>query len=455
MISRRIMIAGTASGTGKTTLTIALMAAFKKKGYSVQGFKCGPDYIDPTFHTAVSGRPSRNLDSWMLSHDTLKAVFKNGSLGADISIMEGVMGFFDGQSPLSNKGSSAEIAAITKTPVLLVVNCEAMARSAAAVVKGFQAFSGDVNIVGVIANKVGNPGHYELVKAAIEQECKIPVVGYLKNEPDLTLPERHLGLIPAVEQGGLDELFDRLGNAILSSVDIDCIYELAQTSPVDVEMSSLFPSKTNLEVRIAVARDSAFHFYYPENLELLEAYGADVVTFSPLADEKLPDHVDGVYIGGGFPEQYARSLAGNKKFKRSLKQGVENELPVLAECGGLMILADELVTADGKNYPMAAVIPGRIKMQKNLASFGYREVTGTEDNALLAPGDLAKGHEFHFSAFEPEKPLVPAYKVHGSDSEGVLYKNLIAGYTHLHFASNPKMVERWLGFCFECRKNRR
>ncbi len=321
------------------------MSALRKKGYTVQGFKCGPDYIDPTYHTAVTGRVSRNIDSWMLNHEMVKEIVNRGSEGADISIIEGVMGFFDGKDPTNNNGSTAEISIITESPVVLVVNCASMARSAAAIVKGFQAFLTETNIVGVIANQVGSEGHFKIVKTAIEQECGIPVLGYLKKDHELTIPERHLGLIPSVERGELNPFFDTLGDLVLETVDVESLYELAKASPLEIKESQ-FKRREKEAVRIAVARDAAFNFYYQENLEMLEAFGAELVEFSPLMGETLPDHVDGLYIGGGFPEEFADELAEQREVKRSIQAAIESGLPTLAECGGFMFLTESIETTD-------------------------------------------------------------------------------------------------------------
>jgi cobyrinic acid a,c-diamide synthase len=453
MTERRIVIAGTGSGVGKTTLTIGLMAALKKMGLTVQGFKCGPDYIDPSYHTAVTKRNSRNLDSWMLTKDLVLDIFSHGSQGADISIIEGVMGFFDGKNPETNEGSTAEISMITKSPVLLVVNCESMARSAAAIVKGFQLFAEGPKIVAVIANKVGSDGHFQLVKTAIEQECHVPVIGYLKREVDIEIPERHLGLIPSLERGELDSFFDKLGTLVSETVDIEKLLELAVAEPLEVSRkSSIFEKPRENIVKIAVAKDSAFNFYYPENLEIMEAKGIEIVYFSPLADEELPEDVDGLYIGGGFPEEFAHDLACNLKAKRSLKQAIENGLPTLAECGGFMYLTEFIETTDKKKYEMTGVIPGSIQMQTKLAALGYREINGQNANFILE--DLsARGHEFHYSIYQAVEEDVPyAYKttgMRGVSKEGYLLHNLVAGYTHFHFASCPEMVENWIRKCLE------
>jgi cobyrinic acid a,c-diamide synthase len=451
MSNRRLVIAGTGSGVGKTTLTIGLMSAFMKKGYTVQGFKCGPDYIDPSYHTAVTGRRSRNLDSWMLSHDTVKEILKRGSTGADISIIEGVMGFYDGKNPMNNQGSTAEISMITESPVILVVNCASMARSAAAIAKGFQCFAEGVNIVGVIANQVGSEGHYKLVKTAIEQECSIPVVGYLKRETEIEIPERHLGLIPSVERGELDPFFDQLGDLISETVDIEQIYELSQTTTLEIDDSPLFQKKKDPFIRIAVAKDSAFNFYYQENFELLEANGAELVYFSPLDGEALPENIDGLYIGGGFPEEFAEELSKHEHVKATIKEAVEQGLPTLAECGGYMFLTDSIQTTEGNTYPMVGVIPGEIIMQKRLAALGYREIVGAEGNFLLGK-DKAKGHEFHYSTFHPKTEVRHSYQtkgMRGVQQEGYMQGNLVSGYTHIHFASCPKVVENWIEKCSE------
>ncbi|MEI2339506.1 cobyrinate a,c-diamide synthase, partial [Priestia megaterium] len=345
MSNRRLVIAGTGSGVGKTTLTIGLMAALKQAGYRVQGFKCGPDYIDPTYHTAVTERASRNIDSWMLEHDMVREIVARASEDADISIMEGVMGFFDGKNPLTNEGTTAEISLITNSPVLLVVNCASMARSAAAIVKGFQQFLPEANIVGVIANRVGSEGHYKLVKAAIEQECHIPVVGYLKRNDDLTIPERHLGLIPSIERGELTPFFEQLGQLVHDTIDIEKVYELALAPKIEIN-DPIFTKPSVPQVKIAVARDAAFNFYYEENFELLKAYGAELVEFSPLKGETVPQDADGLYIGGGFPEEFAETLAQQIDVKNSVRAAIEKGIPTLAECGGFMFLTDAIVTTD-------------------------------------------------------------------------------------------------------------
>ncbi|WP_127529382.1 cobyrinate a,c-diamide synthase [Paenibacillus kobensis] len=454
----RFVIAGTGSGAGKTTITIGLMAALKRRGLTVQGFKCGPDYIDPSYHTAVTGRQSRNLDTWMLPHETMKEIFMRGSAGADVSVIEGVMGMFDGKDPLSDTGSTAEIAALLQCPVLLVVNAQSMARSAAAVVLGFQQLAGNGRIAGVIVNKCGSAGHYKIVKSAIEQVCGIPVLGWLGRDEELTVPERHLGLVPAIERGELEPLFRRAADLIEQGVDLNAVLALAGQSP-DLEWPNhrLFPDESSsaapggIQPVIAVAKDAAFNFYYPENLELLERLGANLHPFSPLAGEPVPEHADGVYIGGGFPEEFASALADAGHVGRDLKARAEASLPIFAECGGYMYLSRSITDRNGIRHEMAGLIPAEVRMQPKLAALGYREVTGMRDSLLLAEGETIRGHEFHYSTLTADLEDYPhAYEtkgLRGSGKDGYGTPSITAGYTHVHFASNIGVARRFIAQC--------
>lgn len=448
MQTNRFVLAGTGSGVGKTTFTIGLMKALQEKGKVVQGFKCGPDYIDPSYHTAVTGRVSRNIDSWMFSHDAVRDIVARASMDADVSIIEGVMGFYDGKSPLSDEGSAADISVVTESPVILIVNCASMARSVAAVVKGFQLLSDKPNIVGVIANQVGSVGHYEIAKAAIEQECGIPVIGYLKRETGIDIPSRHLGLIPAIERGELDSFFDKLGALMAETIDLDLLLSLTK-APVLQETGQLFAKQPTKDICIAVAKDAAFNFYYEENLALLRAKGATVQFFSPLANEPVPAEADGLYIGGGFPEEFADTLAKNAIVKSSIREAITKGLPTLAECGGFMYLTEAITNSQGERHEMLGVIPGEVAMQTKLAALGYREIFGTKSNFLIGQDEQAKGHEFHYSSYSGTHET-PAYETKGrfgNKQEGYQNGNLVAGYTHFHFVSNPKLVDNWLTAC--------
>ena len=447
----RFVLAGTGSGVGKTTFTIGIMRALMKRGLTVQGFKCGPDYIDPTYHTAVTKRPSRNIDSFMMEYDVIRAIVARASQDTDVAIIEGVMGFYDGKSPLSNEGSAADISEITNSPVILIVNAASMARSAAAIVKGFQLLDENANIVGVIANQLGSKSHFDIVKTAIEKECGIPVIGYLPKDAVPSMPSRHLGLVPAIERGDLDSYFDSLATAIEETVDIEQLLDITQAQAIEITASIFDVQPEKPEIHIAVAKDAAFNFYYEENFELLRAHGATLHFFSPLQNEEVPVKAQGLYIGGGFPEEFAGQLAKNVKAKTSIQNAINRGLPTLAECGGFMYLTEEIVDREAGVYPMLGVIPGRVRMQDKRAALGYREITGVAGNFLIDEETQAKGHEFHYSAYEGEHTK-PAYFSKGrfrAQQEGYLHQNLVAGFTHFHFASNPRLVENWLTACLE------
>ncbi|WP_342415830.1 cobyrinate a,c-diamide synthase [Paenibacillus sp. FSL R10-2782] len=459
----RIVVAGTGSGAGKTTVTLGLMKAFADSGLRVQGFKCGPDYIDPTYHTAATGTPSRNLDSWMTSPDTVRETFIRASEGADISVIEGVMGLYDGKDPLSNTGSTAEIAMLTDSPVLLVVDVRSMARSAAAIVLGFQRLEPKLRIAGVIVNRCGSQGHYGIVKKAIEQECGLPVLGWLQRDDGLDIPERHLGLVPAVERGELEPLFQRAAELIRTGTDLAALRALADSAPpLSLPAQQLFASdrlssETQADIGerpiIAVARDAAFNFYYPENLDLLRQSGAVLSFFSPLAGERVPEQASGLYLGGGFPEEFAADIAANTGFLEDIRNAVSRDMPVFAECGGYMVLARTLTDRSGTVHVMAGVIPSDVRMQEKRAALGYREATALQDCLLLEAGENIRGHEFHYSVMAYDESVCPypyAYQtkgMRGLQSEGYAKGNLLAAYTHIHLASLPKAAARWVEKC--------
>ncbi len=449
----RILLAGTHSGVGKTTLTIGLLAAMQQRGLSVQGFKAGPDYIDPSYHTAVTGRQSRNLDRFMVGEDGVREIFWRASEDADVSVIEGVMGLYDGRDALSNLGSSADLAILLKTPVVLVIDASGMARSAAALVLGFQKLLEEVPIAGVLVNRVGSAGHYQMVQSALEQECGIRTVGYLGKLDGVEIPERHLGLIPALERGELRHLFGELAHRVEETVDIEELLHIAHSAPsVEKPREIIFIAQSVLaRVKIAIAKDAAFNFYYPENLELLQLHGAELVYFSPLAGELLPTDIDGLYIGGGFPEEFAKELSKQDAVLHQLREQIGAGLPTFAECGGYMFLAREIVDRTGTSYPMVGVINAKVQMQERLAALGYREATALVDQVFLRKGEVLKGHEFHYSSvtYESEN-LTPAYEVtslRGKKLDGYANATCVAGYTHLHFASNPHVASQFVSTC--------
>lgn len=462
MTARRLVVAGTGSGVGKTTVAIGLMAAYRSRELAVQGFKCGPDYIDPTYHAAVTGRVSRNLDSWMCGEDAVRDIFARGCRGADLAVIEGVMGMFDGRDPSSDAGSTADIARLTDAPVLLVIDCGGMARSAAAVVRGYQTFSPEARLCGVIANRVGSAGHYALVKQAVEQSCGLPVFGYLERDAQMEMPERHLGLVPSIERGELQPFFELLAERVERCIDLDSLFASLPNMPIAAPGKRLASPEASSaaarDVRIAVAKDEAFHFYYPENLELLEREGAEIVYFSPLRGETVPSQVHGLYLGGGFPEMHARALSEQAAVAESVREAVERGMPTLAECGGYMYLAESIETTDGVRYPMVGLLPGEVKMHDKLAALGYRDIAGKPGNFLLGPDDRARGHEFHYSSITYRQSPPSAYFVEGSRGsreDGYVRDRLAAGYTHLHFASNPGLAGRWVAHCRQYRDSLR
>ncbi|MBL0385816.1 cobyrinate a,c-diamide synthase [Tumebacillus sp. ITR2] len=443
----RLVIGGTGSGVGKTTVTLGLLAAFKRRGLHVQGFKCGPDYIDPSYHTAVTGRPSRNLDTWMTTPSIMREVFLRGSQDADLSIIEGVMGYYDGKDPRTNQGSTAEISMLLQAPTILLVNIASMARSAAAIVKGFCTLTEGAPIAGIIANQAGSTGHISLVRTAIEQECGIPLLGGFTRTPGIEIPERHLGLIPAVERGELEPLFQKLADLVEEHLDLDRILTIAQSAPplAEPEAPHLFTTPAASTVKIAVARDAAFNFYYAENLELLEQLGAQLHFFSPLAGEKVPADADALYLGGGFPEEFARELHHHAEVRADLYTRISDGLPTLAECGGYMYLCNSITDRAGESYEMVGLIPSDVQMQDRLAALGYREAAAATQHFLLEAGEQVRGHEFHYSTSTESAPKAYVTKgMRGQKEEGYTTANLVAGYTHLYFPSNPGVPRRFV-----------
>lgn len=444
---KSILIAAPSSGSGKTTISLGIMASLRKRGLVVQPFKVGPDFIDPGHHTAVCGRASRNLDGWMLSKDYVAASFKKACNGVDMAVIEGVMGLFDGANGRSEDGSSAQIAKWTGSPVILVVDARSMARSAAALVSGFEKFDKDINISGVIFNRVGSERHKNMLREAVESHCKAKVLGFIPRDEGLAMPERHLGLVTA-EEGFSSTFVDRLAKVIEENVDVEGLLGLSnncrgKAMPCPGQVTDLPLHK---HCKIAVARDQAFSFYYEDNFDLLQSLGAELVFFSPLADKVLPAGISGLYIGGGYPELHAERLSSNRSMMDSIKKFAESGGKVYAECGGLMYLTEGIVDFDGEFHKMAGIFPATAKMLKRRKSLGYVEVEAVEDNPLAAKGSRIRGHEFHYSEIDEMPSSVwRVYCVNkpGGDSwvEGYRYKNTVASYVHLHFGSNPEWAK--------------
>ena len=450
---KAILIAGTTSGVGKTTVATGLMGVLRRRGYKIQPFKTGPDYIDPSYHTWVTGEVSRNLDTWLLPRDAVLELFARATKGKDFAIIEGVMGLYDGRSSLTEEGSTAELAKLLGVPVLLVVDSRKGARSLAAMVAGYQTFDPGINLAGVILNGIGSDGHLKLCREAIEHYTGIPVLGYLPRRDSLSLPERHLGLIPMVERPAGDQFLERLIAQCEATFNIPEVLRLSQEVIVAEFQTRLFPPVSQPPVtRIAVAKDRAFSFYYQDSLDLLAAWGAELVFFSLMSDSSLPSHISGLYIGGGFPELYAAELAANDSMRNSIKMAARQGMPVYAECGGLMYLGESIRDLEGKEYPMVGVVPVGSRIDTPRLNLGYRTVQALSDGPLLRRGEAVRGHEFHWSVPSGNSNM-NAYQIVGSQrQEGFHIGNTFASYIHLHMASQPSMVHRFIEHCRQFEK---
>ncbi len=430
-------IGGTSSGDGKTTIAIALLRALRNRGLNVQPFKCGPDYIDPTFHRIASVRSSRNLDGWMMGPDAVRNSFAQGCRNADCAVIEGVMGLFDSSAPGSYEGSTAQIAELTGSQVVLTINARGMANSIAAMVKGYCEFNPALKIAGVIANKVGSENHANILRESLKLAGLPPLLGYLPRNEDWQLPERHLGLVPFLENEKSEDWFNELAEAAEKCFDIDLLLQLTSETRPEAEAASGFDRP---KLRLGLALDQAFHFYYRDNLEILEDRGFELVPFSPIKDTALPPGCDALYIGGGFPEEFAAELAANQAMRHAIKVFPGT---ILAECGGYMYLAKAI-----DQFPMCGVVPAEAVMNNRLRSLGYRQVELLHDTFLGPVGTGLRGHEFHWSSIAEESftPLWNSCRA-AKNSEtvkcGFFNGKIAAGYIHLHFASNPVVVDNW------------
>ena len=446
-----MLISGTASGVGKTTVSLAIMAGLRRRGLAVQPFKCGPDFLDTSHHTRICGRTARNLDTWMLSVEANRSVLRNASRGADVAVAEGMMGLFDGKSGSAETGSSAEIAKLVRLPVVLVVDAAKSARSVAAVVLGFESFDADLQLAGVILNRVAGERHFGMLREAIEFSCATRIIGWLPTEPGIAIPERHLGLHGAgeLEADELEATIDAFAALAEKHLDLDGL--LALECGLEMARDDSAPDarvQNGDAVRIGVPSDSAFSFYYEDNLDLLRECGAEIVRFSPLTDASLPAGLDGLYFGGGYPELHARELSGNLGMLEAVRAFAGSGKPVYAECGGMLYLAESL-RADGEDYSMAGVLPLSMQMTEKLVQFGYATVELTEDCLLGRKGTVVRGHSFHYSQIASQGEMATCYRVQYSLSgreelEGFRKDNVLASYVHLHFRANPAVVESFV-----------
>jgi cobyrinic acid a,c-diamide synthase len=452
----RLVIAGSGSGVGKTSLAAGLARWLTRQGLRVQTFKVGPDFLDPSYLAMASGRTCYNLDGWMTSRRYVRGLFARATADADMALVEGVMGMFDGASPRTLEGSTAEIAQWLAAPVLLITSAHGAARSLAATVKGFADFEPGIRVAGVVANQGGSPRHRAWLAESLGQAAAPPLLGMIPRGSLPPLPSRHLGLV-AADQAGLGQTIDQLANACGEHLDAASLMALARSAEAfETEESPLVPRRVpSRKLRLGIARDAAFHFYYPDNLEALADAGAEWVPLSPLRDAGLPADLDALYLGGGYPEAHAAQLADNRTILADVRRFAASGRPVYAECGGLMYLGRTLTSVDGVRHAMAGVLPIETAMLEKLKVLGYAEVAWARPSLWGAAGEVGRGHEFHYSeitaGLEPAGGWQSAYTVHRPRAApvpgGFLRHRVLAGYVHLHWASRPEAIDQFLSCC--------
>ncbi len=457
-----IAIAAERSGAGKTTVTLALLSFLARQKFSVQSFKVGPDYIDPMFHTEVTQRPCRNLDPVLTSTQYVRDCFTRHCYSADYALVEGVMGLFDGvaippqlqfekpgSESISDFASTAHIARLLDIPILLVVDCSKLSGSVAAIVHGYRSFDPRLRFAGVVLNRVGSDRHLELLENALEP-LSIPVLGVLRRNQEITLPDRHLGLVPTAEHPQLHRFFDQLADMASRSFDWQKLLPLLEVepSPISQVQSPVINTKS---VRIGIARDRAFNFYYQDNLDLLTQLGAQLIPWSPLHDSSPPPDLHGLYFGGGFPEVFAAQLADNQTACQAVHKAIQTQLPTYAECGGLMYLCQHLTDFDNKTWNLVGAIPAQSVMSPRL-TLGYRHGTVLHSNFILNPNETVWGHEFHRSQLSPLAPQ-PLFQLTGLSPDFSLYNEgwgnsqLHASYLHLHWGTQTFIAHSFLQHC--------
>ncbi|HBB32540.1 MAG TPA: cobyrinic acid a,c-diamide synthase [Cyanobacteria bacterium UBA8803] len=451
-----LVIAGERSGVGKTTVTLALLSSLSRRAKRVQSFKVGPDYIDPMFHQWVTGHPCRNLDPVLTSETYVQECFTRHIQGVDYALVEGVMGLFDGASGRDDFASTAHMARLLQLPVLLVVDCSSLSRSVAAIAHGYRSFDPRITIAGVVLNRVGSDRHWELLQDALAP-LELPILGVLRRNEAIAIPDRHLGLVPTAELTHLDRLIDRLAHIGDSCFDWERLFPLL--SPPLVKQPHLTPGSP-LPTRIAIARDRAFSFYYQDNLDIWQQLGAELVPWSPLTDAGLPEGVQGLYFGGGFPEVFAEPLAENTEARAALHRAIVGGMPTYAECGGLMYLCQNITDFEGQSWPMVGILPTTAVMDRHL-TLGYRQATAGQDSLLLSAGAKVWGHEFHRSQLTamPKQPLweIKGYHPKGESktvSEGWQLYQLHASYIHLHWGGHPELAAKFLQRCHDQAPNK-
>lgn len=444
---KQFMLAGVSSGVGKTTVTLGILKALSNMGYKIQSYKAGPDYIDTAYHSRITHRPSRNLDSFLIpDRDILAWAYHKWHKDVDIAVVEGVMGLFDGLGTDKDVASSSGLAKTLGLPVILIIDGKALSTSAAAMVHGFSTFDPELKLAGVIINRAASQNHFELIKGAIERYTDVEVLGYLPKDIQMALPSRHLGLIPDVEMANLENYFERLGQSAQRYIDIEKLLQRVK-SPRTVTTSP-FSQKDYAPLTIAYALDAAFHFYYEDNLDFLKNVGVTLLPFSPLSDKQLPE-ADAYYFGGGFPEIFAKDLMANSSFRKSVAEAHEQGKPIYAECGGLMYLGKRLKTNEGI-YEMVGIFDGMSIMTPRLKSFGYCQAESQKSNLFGPKGTQIRGHEFHHSIFETtEDPVLNLEKRRDGQvvsrwTGGYQKGKTFASYLHIHFYQDQNLLYYWL-----------
>lgn len=440
------MFAAPQGRSGKTIITCGVSAILTRRGLKVKPFKKGPDYIDSSWLQATTGMPCRNLDAFLMPEETLIQHFKRTVYDADVALIEGNMGLYDGIEG-DGRGSSAHLARLLKTPIILVINTARMARSVAAMVTGYQNFEPETPVAGVILNNVSGERHKKKLIKAIEDNCKIPVIGTIPRDDSLHIKERHLGLVPFREDTSGSLIIERIARITERHIDMEGLLSIARSAPEEAYIEEEKPIKKQKRVRIGVFFDKAFHFYYPEHLEILENNGAELIYIDSLNDHQLPS-IDGLYIGGGFPELYLKELERNRGLMEDIAREIEEGLPVYAECAGLMYLSKG-VNKDGTLYRMAGVIPSEIGLKKRPEGHGYVEAEVVKENPFYGTGEKIRGHEFHYSYLKDAKELQMALKITrgrgiNGGGDGITYKNMFASYTHIHALSMQSWAETFL-----------
>ena len=457
----RVMIAAPGSGSGKTMISCGLLQLMKERCRTFS-FKCGPDYIDPMFHRTVLGTPSRNLDSWLAPPDVLKQILVRHALRghAQMCVIEGVMGYYDGLGGNTTLGSTYEVSVITQTPVILVVDAAGAGLSLAAVIRGLLDFRGDHQIRGVLLNRC-TENVFAALKPVIEEELGLAALGYVTRQEEIQFPGRHLGLMMPEEIRDLQQKIAGFARKMEKTVNLERILEIANAAPdIDVQdeekddSENVADCKRQKAVRIGVARDEAFCFYYEDNLDLLQQYGAQLVPFSPLHDQNLPDNLDGLYMGGGYPELHAQALSENRAMRGAIAAAVTGGLPCLAECGAYMYLHELMEDADGRTWPMAGVIRGETFRKERLVRFGYCELTAQEETILGPAGMVLRAHEFHYWDSDCQEGSFTAHKPGRPGEWKCMFhsKNLLAGFPHLYFPGKPQVAENFVDACRKWRE---